>query len=95
MYLKTTGLVAQPVERWTPCGGSIRPGYESSGFEARRALDIYVIPGGYGRGKWAMASRSQSKSVMADGTGRAWLYAYVKGNCSPSQHVILSEIAVL
>ena len=64
MYLKTTGLVAQPVERWTPCGGSIRPGYESSGFEARRALDIYVIPGGYGRGKWAMASRSQSKSVM-------------------------------
>ena len=32
------------VERWTPCGGSTRLGYESPEFEARRALDVYEIP---------------------------------------------------
>ena len=44
-----TGPVAHSVERWTPCGGSTRPGYESPGFEARRALDIYEPPDRYGR----------------------------------------------
>ena len=42
--------VAQWVERWTPCGGSTRPGYESPGFEARQARDVYETPGGYGYG---------------------------------------------
>ena len=28
------GSVAQSVERWTPCGGSTRPGFKSPGFEA-------------------------------------------------------------
>ena len=32
---------AQSVERWTPYGGSIRPGFQSPGFEARRAPDVY------------------------------------------------------
>ena len=52
--------VAQSVERWTPRGESTRPGYESPGFEARRALDVYGPPGGYGYGWWqAVARRSQ------------------------------------
>ena len=68
------GPVAQSVERWTPYGGSIRPGFKSPGFEARRAPDVY-------RASWRVwlrlvAGRSQSKSVI--GTGRARLCAYVK-----------------
>ena len=52
--------VAQSVERRTPCGESTRPGYERSGAEARRALDVYEPPGGYGYGWWqAVARRSQ------------------------------------
>ena len=49
--------VAQLVERWTPCGESTRPGYKSPGFEARRALDIYEPPDGYGCGCWQAAAR--------------------------------------
>ena len=61
-------------ERWTPYGGSIRPGFKSPGFEARRAPDVY-------RASWRVwlrlvAGRSQSKSAI--GTGRARLCAYVK-----------------
>ena len=68
------GPVAQSVERWTPYGGSICPGYKSSGFEARRAPDVY-------RASWRVwlrlvAGRSQSKSAI--GAGRARLCAYVK-----------------
>ena len=68
------GPVAQSVERWTPYGGSIRPGFKSPGFEARRAPDVY-------RASWRVwlrlvAGRSQSKSAI--GTGRARLCAYVK-----------------
>ena len=68
------GPVAQSEERWTPYGGSIRPGFESPGFEARRAPDVY-------RASWRewlrlVAGRSQSKSAI--GTGRARLCAYVK-----------------
>ena len=71
---RNNGPVAQSVERWTPYGGSIRPGFESPGFEARRAPDVY-------RASWRVwlqlvAGRSQSKSVI--GTGRARLCAYVK-----------------
>ena len=47
---------------------------EKSGFEARRALDVYEHPGGYGCGRGS--GRSQLKSVS--GTGRARLCAYVK-----------------
>ena len=66
------GPVAQSVERWTPYGGSIRPGFKSPGFEARRAPDVY-------RASWRVwlrlvAGRSQSKSAI--GTGRARLCAY-------------------
>ena len=54
------GPVAQLVERWTPCGESTRPGQKGPGFEARRALDVYQPPGGYGYGWWqAVARRSQ------------------------------------
>ena len=45
-----TVLAAHLVERWTPCGESTRPGCKSPVFEARRALDIYEPPGGYGCG---------------------------------------------
>ena len=52
--------VAQSVERWTPYGGSIRPGFKSPGFEARRTPDVYRASCGYGCGWWrAVASRSQ------------------------------------
>ena len=69
-----SGPVAQSVERWTPCGGSICPGFKSPGFEARRAPDVY-------RASWwvwlrLVAGRSQLKSAI--GTGRARLCAYVK-----------------
>ena len=37
----SVGPVAQSVERWTPYGGGIRPGFKSPGFEARRAPDVY------------------------------------------------------
>ena len=68
------GPVAQSVERWTPCGGSTRPGFKSPGFEARRAPDVY-------RASWRVwlrlvAGRSQLKPAI--GTGRARLCAYVK-----------------
>ena len=68
------GPVAQSVERWTPYGDSIRPGFKSPGFEAPRAPDVY-------RASWRVwlrlvAGRSQSKSAI--GTGRARLCAYVK-----------------
>ena len=58
--LLIAGLVAQSVERWTPYGGSIRPGSKSPGFEARRAPDVY-------RASWRVwlrlvADRSQSVS---------------------------------
>ena len=70
----SAGPVAQSVERWTPYGGSIRPGFKSPGFEARRAPDVY-------RASWRVwlrlvAGRSQSKSAI--GIGRARLCAYVK-----------------
>ena len=70
----SAGPVAQSVERWTPYGGSIRPGVKSPGFEARRAPDVY-------RASWRVwlrlvAGRNQSKSAI--GTGRARLCAYVK-----------------
>ena len=73
-FYNFAGPVAQSVERWTPYGGSIRPGFKSSGFEARRAPDIY-------RASWRVwlrlvAGRSQSKSAI--GTSRARLCAYVK-----------------
>ena len=73
-HIHSRGPVAQPVERWTPYGGSICPGYKSPGFEARRAPDVY-------RASWRVwlrlvAGRSQSKSAI--GTGRARLCAYVK-----------------
>ena len=66
--------VAQSVERWTPCGGSTRPGFKSPRFEVRRAPDVY-------RASWRVwlrlvAGRSQLKP--ANGTGRARLCAYVK-----------------
>ena len=54
------GPVAQSVERWTPYGGSIRPGVKSPGFEARRRPMFIEHPGGYGCGWWqAVTSRSQ------------------------------------
>ena len=61
------------LERWTSYGGSIRPGFKSPGFEARRAPDVY-------RGSWRVwlrlvAGRSQSESAI--GTGCARLCAYV------------------
>ena len=57
----------------TPCGESARPGKKGPGFEARRALDAYGPPGGYGYGWWqAVAWRSR------EGTGRVRLCAYVK-----------------
>ena len=46
-----TGPVAQSVERWTPYGGGICPGFKNPGFEARRAPDVY-------RASWR-ASRRQ------------------------------------
>ena len=72
--VKNAGPVAQSVERWTPCGGSTRPGFKSPGFEARRAPDVY-------RASWRVwlrlvAGRSQLKPAI--GTGRARLCAYVK-----------------
>ena len=42
------GPVAQSVERWTQCGENTRPGLNSPGFEARRALGVYENPGAYG-----------------------------------------------
>ena len=54
------GSVAQLVERWTPYGGSIRPGVKSPGFEARRVPDVYRASCGYGCGWWqTVTSRSQ------------------------------------
>ena len=44
------GPVVQLVGRWNPRGESTRPGYKSPGFEARRTLDVYGPPGGYGYG---------------------------------------------
>ena len=56
------GPVAQSVERWTPCGGSTRPGFKSPGFEARRAPDVYRASCGYGCGWWqAVASQSSDR----------------------------------
>ena len=56
------GPVAQSVERWTPCGGSTRPGFESLEFEARRAPDVYRASLGYGCGWWqAVASQSSDR----------------------------------
>ena len=52
--------VAQLVECWTPCGESTCPGYKSPGFEARRALDIYEPPGGYGCG-WCQGAARRSR----------------------------------
>ena len=56
--------VAQSVERWTKRGGRTRPGKKGARFEARRTLDIYEPPGGYG---WLwlrlVAGCSQVKSV--------------------------------
>ena len=74
MYASFAGPVAQSVERWSPYGGSICPGFKSPGFEARRAPDVY-------RASWRVwlrlvAGRSQSKSAI--GTGRPRLCAYVK-----------------
>ena len=68
--------VAQSVECWTPYGGSIRPGFKSPGFEARRAPGVY-------RASWRVwlrlvAGRSQSKSAIHGRSGRARLFAYVK-----------------
>ena len=40
--------VAQSVQRWTPRGESTRPSEKGPGFEERRALDVYGLPGGYG-----------------------------------------------
>ena len=65
--------VVQLVERWTPCGESTRPGCKSLGFEARRALDIYEPPGGYGCGWWQAEAR---RSRVGDPCAR--LCAYVK-----------------
>ena len=72
--MHTAGPVAQSVARWTPYGGSIRPGFKPPGFEARRAPDVY-------RASWRVwsrleAGRSQLKSAI--GTGRARPCAYVK-----------------
>ena len=72
--LVAVGPVAQSVERWTPYGGSICPGFKSPGFEARRAPDVY-------RASWRVWSRlvaGRSQSMSAIGTGRARLCAYVK-----------------
>ena len=57
MFVTEPVPVAQLVERWTSCGESTRPGYEVRGFEARRALDIYEPPGGYGCDWWQAARR--------------------------------------
>ena len=59
--------IAQSVERWTPYGGSICPGFKSPGFEARRSWRVWLR---------LVAGRSQLKSAI--GTGRARLCAYVK-----------------
>ena len=59
--------IAQPttVERWTPCGGSTRPGHKSPWFEARRALDVYEAPDGYCCGWWqTLPSRSQLENQL-------------------------------
>ena len=67
--------VAQFVERWTPCGGSTRPGYKSPprGFEARRALDIYEPPDEYGCG-WCQTAARRSREG-----DRSWaLRGYVR-----------------
>ena len=68
------GPVAQSVERWTPYGGSICPGFKSPGLEARRTPDVYRAS--WRVWLWLVAGRSQSKSAI--GTGRARLCAYVK-----------------
>ena len=39
---------------------STRPGWKSPGFEARRALDVYQSPEGYGSGWWQAASQAKS-----------------------------------
>ena len=58
----SVGPVAQSVGRWTPCGGSTRPGFKSPGFEARRAPDVYRASCGYGCGWWqAVASQSSDR----------------------------------
>ena len=44
------GPVAQSVEHQTPRGERTRPGKRGTGFEARRVLDVYEHPGGYGYG---------------------------------------------
>ena len=50
-------VVAQLEERLTPRGESTCPGYNSPGFETRRALDACD---GYGYGSWqAVVKRSQ------------------------------------
>ena len=59
-YHSFAGPVAQSVERRIPRGESTRPEYKGPGFEARRVLDVYEPPGGYGYGWWqAVARRSQ------------------------------------
>ena len=51
------GPVAQSVERWAPRSERTRPGKKGPGFEARRALDVYEPPGGYGYGWWQAVAR--------------------------------------
>ena len=53
----SAGPVAQSVERWTPRGERTRPGKRGPGLQARRALDIYEPPGGYGYGWWQAVAR--------------------------------------
>ena len=54
------GPVAQSVVRWTPRGERTLPGKKGPGFEARQALHVYELPGGYGYCWWqAVAMCSQ------------------------------------
>ena len=57
MTPSSAGPVAQLVERWTLRGERTRPGKKVPGFEARRALDVYEPPGGYGHGWWQPVAR--------------------------------------
>ena len=51
------------------------------GFEARRALDIYESPGGYGCGWWQAVARR-----VSEGTGHARLCEYLKHSDSKFCH---------
>ena len=57
MQVVFVGPVAQSVERWTPRDEKTHPGKQGPGFEARRPLDIYKPPGGYGCGWWQAVAR--------------------------------------